>query len=163
VVRFLVAALCLLTPAVGGAQEVTVRFRDAPVAEVVRALAAVGGASVVVGPGAPGVVNAEIHAQPWERALRAIADAHGMTVREVGTGLLRIDAIGVESAVGADPALVTRVFRLSYLPAADAGRILEGLASPRGRVAVSEHGSAVIVTDTAERVRTMAGILGHAP
>jgi type II secretory pathway component GspD/PulD (secretin) len=130
---------------------------------VVRTFAELVGVSIVLGPGADGLVDAEIHGQPWALALRAIAGAHGLAVHEVAPGILRLDPAARSPDAGEAIALATRVFRLSYLPAADAGRILEGLASARGRVAVSEHASAVIVTDTPERIRAMARVLGHAP
>jgi type II secretory pathway component GspD/PulD (secretin) len=159
----LAAALALLAaPGATAAQVVTVAFTDAPLREVVATLAHAGGVGIVLSPGTEARVNAELRAEPWRAALEAIAGAHGLVVRDVGPGLLRVDRAGGAPAEAGGP-LVTRLFRLSHLPAVDAGRILEGIRSPRGTVAVSEHANAVVLTDTAERVSTAARILGHAP
>ncbi len=159
----LLPCLLLLAGAPAAAQTVTARFVDAPLAEVAAAFAQLSGTSIVLAPGADGRVNADLRAQPWQTALDAIAGAHGLAVREVAPGLLRIEPAG--RAVDAEAALplATRVFLLSYLPAADAARVLDGLRSERGRVAASEHANAVVVTDTPERIAVMARILGHAP
>jgi type II secretory pathway component GspD/PulD (secretin) len=159
--RIAIAALLAAAPAT--AQNVTVSFRDAPIGEVAATFAHLSGASIVLGAGAEGTVTAEIRAQPWETALRAIAGAHALAVREVAPGLLRIEPAGRVVTAEQTAPLVTRIFRLSYIPAADAARTLDGLRSERGSVTASEHSNAVIVTDTADRIREIARILGHTP
>lgn len=161
--RAIAAAAFALAAVPASAQTVTVRFVDTSMADVAATFARVSGTSIVLGAGTDAVVSADIRAQPWETALRAIAGAHGLAVREVVPGLLRIEPAALAAQGEAAAPLVTRVFRLSYLPAADAARTLAGLSSERGRVAVSEHSNAVLVTDTAERIAVMARVLGHAP
>jgi type II secretory pathway component GspD/PulD (secretin) len=158
-----IALLALLAAAPAAAQNVTLSFRDAPLGDVVATFAGFSGTSIVLGAGTAGRVTAEIRDQPWQTALAAIAGAHGLAIHAVAPGLLRIDAAERAVAAEAEVPLVTRVFRLRYLPAVDAARTLQGLASERGRVAASEHSNAVVVTDTADRIDVMARVLGHAP
>ena len=159
--RVILAAALLLAAVPAAAQNVTASFRDTPMRDVAATFAEISGTSIVLGAGAQGTVTAELRNQPWETALRAIVESQGLGMRHVAPGVLRI---GTPAAVASNEAaapLVTRVFRLSYLPAADAGRIFEGLRSERGSVAVSEHSNSVVVSDTAERVATFARLLGH--
>lgn len=157
----LVPLLACAAPA--AAQNVTVAFHDAPMREVAAAFARFAGVSIVLAPGAEGTVTAELRNQPWRTALDAIAGAHGLRVLEVAPGLLRLDRGGRGGEAEALEPLATRVFRLSYVPAADAARTLDGLRSARGTVAALEAASAVVVRDTPERIATMARVLGHAP
>lgn len=157
----LVPLLACAAPA--AAQNVTVAFHDAPVREVAAAFARFAGVSVVLGPGVEATVTAELRNQPWRTALEGIAGAYGFHVHEVAPGLLRLDREGRTVEGEALAPLATRVFRLSYVPAADAARTLDGLRSERGTVAALEAASAVVVRDTPERIATMARILGHAP
>jgi type II secretory pathway component HofQ len=142
---------------------VTVSFRDTPIRDVAATFAEFGGVSIVLGSGATGEVTAEIRQQPWDLALRAILESQGLALRQVAPGLLRIDAAEALHQQAEAAPLVTRVFRLNYLPAAEAARTLDGLRSERGRVALSETTNSLVVTDTAERIATFARILGHAP
>jgi type IV pilus assembly protein PilQ len=153
----------LLAAAPAAAQNVTVSFRDASMGEVAATFAELSGTSIGLGAGTEGSVTAEIRAQPWETALRAIAGSHGLAVREVAPGLLRIEPAGRVAAAEQTAPLLTRVFRLRYLPAADAARTRGGVRAEWGSVAVSEHANAVIVTDTPDRLADVARILGHAP
>ena len=59
--------------------------------------------------------------------------------------------------------LVTRAFRLNYVPAEDVARVLESVKSVRGRIAVSKATNALVVTDTEEAIATMARLIGHPP
>lgn len=147
----------------GGPRCITVSFHETEMREVAAVFAEFSGHSVVLAPAVAGKVTAELRNQPWDVAFGAILQAHGYAARQIAPGMLRVDAIEqlVRDAVQAP--LVTRVFRINYVPAADVARALEGVVSERGHIAVSEATNALIVTDTEEVIATMARVIGHSP
>jgi type II secretory pathway component GspD/PulD (secretin) len=151
------------TPAcrAGGARCITVTFTEAQLTDVVATFAEFGGTSVVLGEGVDMRVTADIRNQPWDVALRAILQAHGLAAREIAPGLLRVDPVGRLAALEQGEPLVTRVFRLRYVSAASLANTLESVMSDRGRIAVNEEANAIVVTDTEAVLGTMERLIGH--
>lgn len=147
----------------GGPRCITVSFRETGMHEVAAVFAEFSGTSVVLAPDVAGKVTAEVRNQPWDVAFLAILEAHGYAARQIAPGMLRVDAIERLARQAGQAPLVTRIFRISYLPAADVARALEGVVSERGRIAVSEATNALVVTDTEEVIATMARVIGHPP
>lgn len=147
----------------GGPRCITVSFQGSEMREVAATFAEFSGQSVILGAGVGGVVTAEVRNQPWDVAFGAILNAHGLGVRQIAPGMLRVDPIGQIAAEAVQAPLVTRVFRLNYVPAADVAGVLESVRSPRGRIAVSEGTNVLVVTDTEEVIATMARLIGHPP
>lgn len=144
-----------------GPRCITVRFENTRLADVAATFAEFSGTSIVLGEGIAGQVTAEIRNQPWDVALRAVLEAHGLAALTVAPGLLRVDRMERVAALAEVAPLVTRVFRLSYVPAADVANTLEGVKSERGRIAVSEATNSLVITDTEERIAAMARLIGH--
>jgi type IV pilus assembly protein PilQ len=149
--------------AAGRARCITVSFHETEMREVAAVFAEFSGQSVVLAPEVAGMVTAEVRNQPWDMAFRAILEAHGYGARQIAPGMLRVDPIERLAQYAVQAPLVTRVFRINYVPAADVARALEGVVSQRGHVAVSEATNALVVTDTEEVIATMARIIGHPP
>lgn len=147
----------------GGARCITVSFQESEMREVASVFAEFGGVSVVLAPDVAGQVTAEVRNQPWDVAFRAILDAHGYAARQIAPGMLRVDSIERLAQNAVQAPLVTRVFRINYVPAADVARALEGVVSERGHIAVSEATNALVVTDTEEVIAAMARVIGHPP
>ena len=147
----------------GGARCITVSFQAAPMREVAETFAEFSGHSVILGAGVGGEVTAEIRNQPWDVAFGAILQAHGLAARQIAPGMLRVDPASVVAAETEQAPLVTRVFRLNYVPAEDVARVMQAVISPRGRMAVSEETNTLLVTDTEEVIATMARLIGHPP
>ena len=145
----------------GSARCITVTFTDTQLTDVVATFAEFSGTSVVLGEGVGGRVTAEIRNQPWDVALRAILQAHGLTAREVAPGLLRVDPLERIAALKTVEPFVTRVFRLRYVPAASVAASLAGVKSERGTIAVNEETNALVVTDTPAVIAAMERIIGH--
>lgn len=144
-----------------GPRCITVTFNDTQLSDVVATFAEVSGTSVVLGEGVGGRVTAEIRNQPWDVALRAILQAHGLSTREIAPGLLRVDPIARLAALEQGEPLVTRVFRLRYVPAESLAATLESVKSERGRIAVNEEANALVVTDTEAVMATIERLIGH--
>jgi type II secretory pathway component HofQ len=147
----------------GGPRCITVSFHETEMREVAAVFAEFSGHSVVLAPEVAGKVTAELRNQPWDMAFRAILQAHGYAARQIAPGMLRVDPLERLARDAVQAPLVTRVFRINYVPAADVARALEGVVSERGHIAVSEATNALIVTDTEEVIATMARVIGHPP
>lgn len=126
---------------------VTVSFTDAPVRDVLFAFADFAGRSIVAGPGVSGLVSAEIREQPWDLALRAILEAHGLVAREQEDGIIRVDDVRSLFDREAVQPLATRPFQVSYADAAELTRLLAALLSERGRVSAGAETNTLVVTD----------------
>jgi type II secretory pathway component HofQ len=147
----------------GGARCITVSFRETEMREVAEVFAEFSGHSVVLAPDVAGQVTAEVRNQPWDVAFAAILQAHGYAARQIAPGMLRVDPLERLARDAVQAPLVTVVFRIDYVPAADVARALEGVVSERGHIAVSEATNALVVTDTEEVIATMARVIGHPP
>jgi type IV pilus assembly protein PilQ len=145
----------------GGARCITVSFQQSEMRDVAAAFADFSGESVILGAGAGGQVTAEVRNQPWDVAFGAILQAHGLAVRRIGPGLLRVDPLERVAADAVQAPLVTRVFRIDYVPAADLAKVLDAVRTERGRIAVSEAANALVVTDTEAALATMERLIGH--
>jgi type IV pilus assembly protein PilQ len=153
------ASACLAN----GPRCITVSFQAAPMREVAATFAEFSGHSVILGGGVGGEVTAEVRNQPWDVAFGAILQAHGLAARQIAPGMLRVEPAGRVAAETEQAPLVTRIFRLNYVPAEDVAKIMAAVISPRGRIAVGEETNTLLVTDTEEVIATMARLIGHPP
>ena len=84
------------TPAFGSQQSqsrrITITWEDAPIADVLATFAEVGGRTIVRGKAVTGTVSAEIKDQPWDVAMKAILDAHGLAATEENSGIIVVDS-----------------------------------------------------------------------
>lgn len=143
----------------------TVTWRDTPIRDVLIALAEVSGRSIVVGEGVEASVTANIADQPWSAVLDAVLTAHGLLARESESGILRVEPlIPVWQREAVEP-VVTRVYRIRYLPAAELQPTLVPLLTERGSVSAVESTNSLVVTDVPRVQATIAGLLwgGGAP
>ncbi len=126
---------------------VRVSFMNTPIREVIFFFSDFADRSIVLGSGVTGTVSTEIRDQPWDVALQAILDSHGLAAQEEASGIIRIDALGeLQDRSELEP-LVTRPFRISYTSAADFSAPIESLLSERGRVEVHRSTNSLVVTD----------------
>ncbi|HEX6944503.1 MAG TPA: AMIN domain-containing protein [Gemmatimonadaceae bacterium] len=83
-------------PAFGSQQSqsrrITITWEDAPIADVLATFAEVGGRTIVRGKAVAGTVSAEIKDQPWDIAMKAILDAHGLAATEENSGIIVVDS-----------------------------------------------------------------------
>ncbi|HYW13744.1 MAG TPA: secretin N-terminal domain-containing protein [Longimicrobium sp.] len=145
----------------GGPRCISVSFHETELRDVAATFVEFTGTSIVLGEGAAGRITADIRNQPWDVALGAILEAYGLGARQIAPGLLRVEPIArIETQPAAEP-LVTRVFRLRYVPAASLATTLEAVKTERGRIAVNVETNALVVTDTQAVIATMERLIGH--
>lgn len=145
----------------GGPRCISVSFHQTELRDVAATFVEFTGTSIVLGEGAGGRITADIRNQPWDVALGAILGAYGLGARQIAPGLLRVEPIARIAAQAAVEPLVTRVFRLRYVPAASLATTLESVKTARGRIAVNAETNALVVTDTEAALATMERLIGH--
>ncbi len=104
-----------------GSDGVELHVVDMPLAEVLQLLSLEGKRNIIASPEVAGTVTANLYGVTFEQALEAILTPNGAGFRKVGPFMYiyTLDELEkMESPVGVD--LSTRVFRLSYINAADA-------------------------------------------
>jgi type IV pilus assembly protein PilQ len=140
---------------------VTVTFQEAEIRDVIASFAEFSGYSIVVGAGVSGRVSAAIRNQPWDVALQAILQAHGLSAQETHPGILRVDAMERLREREVREPLITRVFRINYVPVQELAASLQALTSERGGITTSPATNSLIVTDTEANLRRIAALLGQ--
>lgn len=127
---------------------ITVTFQEADIRDVLGTFAEFTGRSIVPGSGVDGSVTASIRNQPWDVALQTILSAYGLAAQEMPSGIIQVDDIErLQSRQSQDP-LITRTFRINYVPAQELEQTLNPLLTPdRGRMSFNASTNTLIVTD----------------
>ena len=74
------------------ARRISITWEDAPIADVLATFAEIGGRTIVRGKAVTGTISAEIKDQPWDVAMKAILDAHGLAATEENSGIIVVDS-----------------------------------------------------------------------
>ena len=155
------------TPALMAAQvqqptrPITVSFQDADIRDVLAVFAEFTNRSIVPGSGVTGTVSAEIMNQPWDVALETLMRANGFAVDYLPSGIIRVDAVERLRQREVLEDLVTRTFRVNYVPAAELVATLAGLKTARGAVVANPSTNTLIVTDVPGVVANIAALVGQ--
>jgi type IV pilus assembly protein PilQ len=140
-------------------RRISVTFVDTPIREVLFTFAEVSGRSIVPGSGVTGTVSAEIRDQPWDIALQAILEMHGLAAQEQVSGIIRVDRLqDITQRVDVEP-VQTRVFRINFAPAAEISPAVESLLSTRGQVQASRGTNTLVVTDVPGVLEQVASLI----
>lgn len=143
------------------ARPITVSFQDADIRDVLAVFAEFTGRSIVPGSGVSGTVSADITNQPWDVALETLMRANGFAVDYLPSGIIRVDAVDRLRAREELEPLVTRTFRINYVPAAELVTTLAGLKTARGAVVSNSSTNTLIVTDVDAAVANIAAMVGQ--
>jgi general secretion pathway protein D len=169
--RELLACGLLLWACAAWAQErVTLKFVNAEIDAVVRAIGSYTGRTFVVDPRVKGTLNL-ISEKPLTRgeALAALTSAlrlQGFAIVEVGNVsrvVLEADAKFQGGRVGAGEArgdsVQTQVFRLQYEPVANVIAVIRPLVPPNNPVTAYPSSNALVVTDYADNLRRIEQVI----
>jgi type IV pilus assembly protein PilQ len=140
-------------------QRITVTFEEADIRDVLASFAEFTGRSIVPGVGVNGTVSATIRDQPWDVALQTILRAYGLAAEELPSGIIRVDAFDKLQERRTQEPLVTRTFRVNYVPAGELATSLDPLRSDRGRISVNASTNTLVVTDVATVLDNVGGLL----
>jgi len=153
----------------GDAADIVVNMRGVEIADVADQISRLTGRTLILDPAVKGTVTVT-SAQPlspsgvWElfqsvlRANGFAAVRSGRAWRIVSQGNAVRDG-GVPTRGASGQELVTRMIRLSNVPAAEAARVARPLVASFGSVEPLAQPNAVVVTDYADNVRRIEGIL----
>lgn len=126
---------------------ITVFFKGTPISDVIATFAEFSGRSIVTGQGVSGTVNADIKGQPWDIALSALLAAHGLSAREMDSGIIRVDKIENLREQEKIEELITRPFVIKYASVDSLLPAVKGLLSERGTATTSSATNTIVVTD----------------
>lgn len=138
---------------------ITVTFENTDMRDVLNNFAEFTGKSIVPGVGVEGAVTANIRNQPWDLALKAILDAHGLTAVETATGIIRVDRLENLQERQQLVELQTQIFKVNYAPVQSVADALAPAISDRGKIISNEATNSVIVTDVPENLEISRQII----
>lgn len=141
------------------ADRITVEWVGVPIEDVLGSFAEYSGLSMVAGPEVTGFVTAYIADRPWDVALRAILAAHGLMAVEDEHGILHVTTVATADAAQAEEPIVTRTYRVSFVPAAELVSTLAPHLSERGTISVAESTNSLVISDTPSIHQMIAGLL----
>ncbi|HEV7588135.1 MAG TPA: AMIN domain-containing protein [Longimicrobium sp.] len=131
------------------ARPITATFENTDMRDVLATFAELTGRSIVPGSEVGGirVEYVTFNNQPWDVALRSLLRAYGLAADEDASGIIRVDQIGKLAERETLEPLVTRTFRINYVPVAEMQATLVGLKSERGSVSINQTTNTLIATD----------------
>ena len=131
------------------ARPITATFENTDMRDVLATFAELTGRSIVPGSevGEIRVEYVTFNNQPWDLALRALLRAYGLAADEDASGIIRVDLIGKIAEREVLEQLVTRTFRINYVPVEEMQSTLTGLKSERGSVTINKTTNTLIATD----------------
>lgn len=141
------------------ARRMSASWVDVPIGDVLRAIAAYSGASIVASANVSGNITADINDRPWDVALQTILSVNGFVATENEYGIIRVDNIADVNAREVIEPVVTRSYRISYSRAAEIQAAIAPLLTERGSASVVASTNTLIVSDIARVQRAVAGLL----
>ena len=106
---------------------ITVTYSDAEIRDVLAAFATFSGRTIVVGKDIAGTVTAEIKDQPWDVALRAILESHGLAAVEEASGIITVDSYQNILKKQASEPVTTQMVNINYVSATSLLPTVQGL------------------------------------
>jgi type IV pilus assembly protein PilQ len=106
---------------------ITVTYSDAEIRDVLAAFATFSSRTIVVGKDVTGTVTAEIKDQPWDVALRAILESHGLAAVEEASGIITVDSYENILKKQASEPVTTQMININYVSAASLVPTVQGL------------------------------------
>ncbi|MCG8430782.1 MAG: secretin and TonB N-terminal domain-containing protein [Candidatus Omnitrophica bacterium] len=114
---------------------VTLDFKEADILNVLKIISYKAGVNIVTTPDVVGNVTVRLVDVPWETALDVILKTYGFAYQRQGNIIL-VGKLENISKLQQEEPLKTEIFKLRFLDAQDAEKILIPLLSPRGKVSL---------------------------
>ncbi len=140
---------------------VTVSFDNEPIMNVLLTFSEFANRSIVAHPTVRTVnVTADVKNQPWDVALEAILQAHGMAARENDSGIIIVEPLTNILARQQTEPPETRAFYIKYASADTLVRAIAPLLTPTsGKATVNPNANALLITDTRSALERVAPII----
>ncbi len=118
-----------------GQGNVTLDFKEADIASVLKIISYKSGVNIVTTPDVAGNISVRLSDVPWEMALDVILKTYGFGYQKQGNVIL-VTRIENVAKIAAEEPLQTEIISLKFLDAQDAQKIIIPLLSPRGKISV---------------------------
>ncbi|HYJ79838.1 MAG TPA: AMIN domain-containing protein, partial [Longimicrobiaceae bacterium] len=143
------------------ARRITVTFENTDMRDVLASFAELTGRSIVPGAEVSGieVEYLRFDNQPWDVALRALLQAYGLAAQEDPSGIIRVDTNERLAERETIEPLVTRTFRVNYVPVEELVETLTPLRTERGSVTSNKTTNTLIATDVPSVIEEFARLV----
>lgn len=144
---------------------VSLDFRDADIANVLKILSYKSGVNIVVGPEVTGLVTIQLNDVPWKQALEVVLETYGYAYEQKGNiiTVTTVDNLKQrrENAIilAEQEPVETKTFTLNFGRASEIVASIEKMRSERGSINYDERTNTLIVTDIARRIDLMDGVI----
>jgi len=118
-----------------GQGNVTLDFKEADIASVLKIISYKSGVNIVTTPDVAGNISVRLSDVPWEMALDVILKTYGFGYQKQGNVIL-VTRMENVAKIAAEEPLQTEIISLKFLDAQDAQKIIIPLLSPRGKISV---------------------------
>ncbi len=116
-------------------ENVTFDFKEADIHNVIKIISYKSGINIVTTPEVMGTVTMRLVDVPWELALDVVLKTYGYGYQRQGNVIL-VTRLENVAKIQAEEPLQTEIFNLKFLDAIDAQKVLQGLISKRGSIAI---------------------------
>lgn len=158
----LVILLLLNSTSYANEEPISLSFDDAPVIQILQALADYKQLNLMVAPGVEGILSLRLKDVPWQQALKLITQMSKLTIEAEGNVMLvypesRQQEKQQRSVAQQQLPLEMRAITLNYADAAEVNKNLqlekEKLSTPRGSIMVDTRTNALLVRDTSTALK----------
>jgi len=137
---------------------VTLNVENANVKDVLRALAQIAGANIVLSKDVSGTVTLSLYKVPWRTALGIVTEAAGLSYQEKD-GIITITSKAEYETIKSLAKLQTIVVSLKYAKAKEVQGILEKKLSERGSLEIDQRTNSIIVTDLPDVIKDIKNLI----
>ncbi|OGX26738.1 MAG: hypothetical protein A3J51_06955 [Omnitrophica WOR_2 bacterium RIFCSPHIGHO2_02_FULL_45_21] len=157
----LILAFLILILPLAQAQEgklITLDVKDMELADVLRMVADQSGLNIVASKNVKGLASINLEAVPIETALDAILKVNNCGYVKEGS-IIQVYTYPELSQKEQFSRLITRVFHLENIKAADLKAAITSLKSARGMIETESRANSIVVTDTGEVMNSIEGVI----
>ncbi len=144
---------------------VSLDFRDADIANVLKILSFKSGVNIVVGPEVTGLVTIQLHDVPWKQALEVVLETYGYAYEQKGNIIMVTTVENLKQrrenaiALADQEPVETKTFTLNFGRASEIIASVDKMKSERGNINYDERTNILIVTDISKRLDLMEGVI----
>ncbi len=137
---------------------VTLNVENANVKDVLKALAEISGANIVLSTDVKGTVTLNLYNVPWKTALGIVTEAAGLSYQEKN-GIITITSKEEYETMKSLAKLSTAVISLKYAKSKEVKTICEKHLSERGNIEIDERTNSIIITDLPEVIKEIEKLI----
>lgn len=160
-IKFALIIVILVTPKLYSANPnalVTLNVENANVKDVLKALAEISGANIVLSTDVKGTITLNLYNVPWKTALGIVTEAAGLSYQEKN-GIITITSKEEYETMKSLAKLSTAVIGLKYAKAKDVKTICAKRLSERGNIEIDERTNSLIITDLPEVIKDIKTLI----